>query len=178
VSRSAVAVGGPPGSGKSTAGRLVAETLHLEFRSAGEAFRAEAQRRGLDLAAFGRYAETHPEVDLELDRRMQRLARPGVLLEGRIQGPLCRRAGVPVEVVVVTADPKERARRVAARDGLSVEAAASAIALREESERSRYRRYYGIDLASEPADLVVDTTSQPAVDVARTIVEFLNGRWA
>ncbi|MGB6501651.1 MAG: AAA family ATPase, partial [Thermoplasmata archaeon] len=72
-----VTLGGPPGSGKSTAGRLVAAELGLQLRSAGEMFRAEAVSQGMSLAVFGRYAEAHPEVDRELDRRMQALAAPG-----------------------------------------------------------------------------------------------------
>ena len=174
--RAVVAVGGPPGGGKSTAGRAVARELGLDYRSAGDVFRAEARHRGLDLEAFGRYAETHPEVDRELDRAMQALARPGVLLDGRIQGALCRRAGVPVEVIVVTASAAERARRLAGRDHQSVEEAARAIAVREASERSRYLRFYEIDLEREVPDLLVDSTTKPPEEVVATIVAFLRGR--
>ena len=168
-----VAIGGPPGGGKSTAGRLVAAELGLEYLSAGDAFRAEAKARGFDLAAFGRYAEEHPEVDRTLDDRMQALARPGVLLDGRIQGALCRRHGTPVAAIVVTASADERARRVAGRDGQSVEEARRAIAVREASERARYLRFYGIDLDREEADLVVDSTTTPAPMVAASIVAYL-----
>lgn len=168
-----VAIGGPPGSGKSTAGRRVAETLHLEYRSAGEMFRAEATRRGLDLAAFGRFAEEHPEVDRELDRSLQALARPGVLFDGRIQGILCRRNGTPVRYVVVTASEEERARRVAERDGGSVVRATQEIRTREASERARYARFYGIDVDREVPDLTVDSTARTPEEVARTIVEFV-----
>jgi CMP/dCMP kinase len=177
VSRAVVALGGPPGSGKSTAGRAVASELGLEYRSAGEAFRAEAKARGLDLEAFGRFAEAHPEVDAALDRAMQALARPGVLLDGRIQGILCRRGGVPVDVIVVTASPAERARRLAARDGQPVAEAARAIAVRESSERTRYLKFYGIDVEREPADLVVDSTAKGPEAVSAEIVAFLRSRW-
>ena len=173
---SVVALGGPPGSGKSTAGRLVARQLGLEYRSVGEEFRAQAKLRGLDLEAFGRYAEQHPEVDRELDRRMQALARPGVILDGRIQGALCRRNGIPVVAIVVTASPAERARRLSGRDRQSVEAAAKAIEVREASERSRYLRFYGIDVDREPADLLVDSTTRTPEEVAAAIVQFLRDR--
>jgi cytidylate kinase len=169
-----VAIGGPPGSGKSTAGRLVAQRLGLEFRSVGEVFRAQARERGLDLEAFGRYAESHPEVDRELDRRMQELARPGVVLEGRIQGVLLRRAGLPVRSITVTAERAERLRRLARRDGTDPATTERALARREQSERSRYERFYGIDLDRQPADLVVDATSEPADGVAERIVRYLN----
>lgn len=170
-----IAVGGPPGSGKSTAGRRVAAELGLEYRAAGEQFRAEAARRGMDVEAFGRYAETHPEVDLDLDRAMQALARPGRVLDGRIQGILCRRNGLPVRYIVVTAEEAERVRRVAARDGQSIAEATERVRAREASERERYRRFYGIDLEREPADLTLDSTHRSAPDIAAAIVQFVTG---
>ncbi len=168
-----VALGGPPGSGKSTAGRRVAERLGLAYTSAGDVFRSEAARRGMDVEAFGRYAEAHPEVDRDLDRAMQALAAPGRLLDGRIQGILCRRAGTPVACVVVTAEREERVRRVARRDGQSVTEAALRVEQREASERTRYAAVYGIDLDREPADLTVDSTHLNADRVAAAIVAFL-----
>ncbi len=176
--RAVVTVGGPPGSGKSTAGRLVARALRLEFRSAGDLFRAEARRRGLDLADFGRYASEHPEVDRELDRSMQALAVPGRLLDGRIQGPLCRRAGVPVYDVVVTARESVRVQRVASRDGQPVEEARRLVREREASERDRYRRFYGIDLDREPSSLVVDSSDRTPTEVADAILAFVREREA
>ena len=174
--RTVVTIGGPPGSGKSTAGRLVAERLGLEFCSAGEAFRAEGRRRGMDVEAFGQYAEDHPEVDRALDDAMQALATPGRLLEGRIQGALCRRNGVPVHDIVVTANEDERVRRVAKRDGQSVAEARTRVLRREATERDRYRRFYSIYLDREVPDLTVDSTTQPAEAVADKIVAFVRSR--
>jgi predicted cytidylate kinase len=171
-----VAIGGPPGSGKSTAGRKVVSVLGLEYHSAGDVFRAEATARGLDVEAFGRYAETHPEVDRTLDERMQALARPGVLLDGRIQGVLCQRRGIPVHAIVVTATEDERARRVAARDGQPLEEARRRIRERTESERRRYREVYGIDVDQEPSDLLVESTHLSADQVADAIVRFVRVR--
>jgi len=173
-----VTVGGPPGSGKSTAGRLVASALGLEFLSVGELFRAEARGHGMDLEAFGRYASAHPEVDRDLDGRMQALARPGRLLEGRVQGALCRRAGVAVYDVAVTAREEVRIRRVAARDGQTVEEARAKVREREASERERYRRFYAIDLDHEPADLVVDSSTRAPSDVAEAVLSFVREREA
>jgi CMP/dCMP kinase len=169
-----VTLGGPPGSGKSTAGRLVAAELGLELRSAGELFRAEAVRRGMSLPEFGRFAEAHSEVDRELDRRMQALAAPGRILEGRIQGALCQRAGTPVYRVAVDASVTERARRLAGRDHQTADEALRALRTREESERTRYLRFYGIDLAAERADLLVDSTDLNPASVARAIIAFLS----
>ncbi len=168
-----VAIGGPPGSGKSTAGRRVAEALGLQYCSAGEVFRAEARAHGMDLEAFGHYAESHPEVDRRLDDSMQALARPGVLLDGRIQAALCRGRGRPVYSIVVTAEEGERARRVAERDGQSPEEALRRIRERADSERTRYIKVYGVDPERETPDLLVDSTHLPPASVAATILEFL-----
>jgi CMP/dCMP kinase len=176
VIRRVVTIGGPPGSGKSTAGRLVAGELGVEFRSAGELFRAEGAARGMDVEAFGRYAKSHPEVDREVDRSMQALAIPGRLLEGRIQGALCRRNGVPAYYIVVTASEDERARRVAQRDGQSVAEARERIRTREATERDRYLRFYGIDLDRERPDFTVDATVAPPQAVAEAIVTFVRSQ--
>lgn len=174
--RRVVAIGGPPGSGKSTAGRLAAGSLGLEFRSAGEEFRRAGRERGMDVDAFGRYAESHPEVDEELDRAMLELASPGRLLEGRLTGPLCRKKGIPVHYVIVTASEDERVRRVATRDGQTIAEARERIRARETSERERYRRLYGIDLDRETPDLTVDATGPPPNDIAEAIVSFVRAR--
>ncbi len=170
-----VALGGPPGSGKSTAGHRVASELGLTFTSAGDAFRAEAARHRMDVEAFGRYAEAHPEVDRDLDRAMQAIAGPGHLLDGRIQGILCRRAGTPVAYVVVTAEFAERVRRVARRDGQPEGEAARRVAEREASEARRYHEFYGIDVDRETPDLTVDSTHLGPDAVTARIVAFLTG---
>ncbi len=130
----------------------------------------------MDLEAFGHFAESHPEVDRKLDETMQALARPGVLLDGRVQAALCRGRGLPVYSIVVTADEAERARRVAARDGQSVEEALRRIRDRTESERARYMRFYGVDPEAERPDLLVDSTDLSPAAVATAITEFLLSR--
>jgi cytidylate kinase len=168
-----VTIGGPPGSGKSTAGRAVAERRHLEFVSAGQLFRAEARRRGLSLAELGTLAETDDTIDRNLDDEMLRLARPGLLLDGRVTGPLCRRRGISAYYVVVTADPDVRYRRLAGRDGGEFDDVARLTKAREESERRRYTKYYGIDPESERADLTVDSTNGTPDEVVGAILDFL-----
>ncbi|MCI4317494.1 MAG: cytidylate kinase family protein [Thermoplasmata archaeon] len=171
-----VTVTGPAGSGKSTAGRSAAQKLGLDFFSAGELFRAEAKRKGMDLAEFSLYAEQHDEVDRSLDEAMLELARRGHLLEGRITGALCHRRKIPVLYVVVTAREEVRLKRLAHRDGQSLDEARRLTHLREQSEEARYRRLYGIDLDREPADLTVDSSDLSPAQVEGWIVERVGQR--
>lgn len=168
-----VTIGGPPGSGKSTAGRTVASELGLEFVSAGELFRSEARRRGISLLELSALAENDPSIDRALDDEMVRRAEPSRLLDGRITGPLLRRRGVPTQYVVVTAEDRVRWDRLAGRDGGSVEDVAAQTKARETSERDRYHRYYDIDLAKESPDLLVDSSELSPGEVARRIVAFV-----
>lgn len=170
-----VTLTGPPGSGKSTAGRIVAKKLGLEYRSAGELFRAEAKRRGMDVEEFSRYAETHEAIDRTLDDEMATLAMPGRLLDGRLAGAFCRRQGVPCYYLVVTADDSERFKRLADRDRLSIGEATVRTLAREQSERDRYWRYYGIDLALEVPDITVDSSTLKPESVAEKLVDFVRG---
>ncbi len=173
-----VALGGPPGSGKTTAARRLAEEMGLALVSAGERFRAEAARKGLELVEFSRYAEGHPEVDRELDRAMADSAAPGRLLEGRVQGPLLRRRGIPVYYLAVTANPETRAGRIARRDGVSVAVAGEKMRAREASERQRYRDLYGLDLERERPDLLVDSSDQSPEEVVAILRRFLEEQGA
>lgn len=168
-----MALAGPPGSGKSTAGRRAAELLRIDYRSAGDLFRAEAARRGMDLADFSKYAEAHDEVDRALDEAMIALARPGRLLDGRLTGAMCRRRQIPASYVVVTARPQVRYERLARRDAIPPSEAERLTLGRESSERDRYLRYYGIDLDTERPDLTIDSSSIPSDAVAARIVEYV-----
>ena len=171
-----VTIGGPPGSGKSTAGRAVAARLGLEFRAAGELFRAEAAARHLSLLEFSKVAEREESIDRALDDRMLALAAPGRLLDGRVTGALCRRRGVPCYPLVVTAAPEVRYRRLCARDGGTPAEAGRLTREREASERSRYERYYGIDVEREPSDLTVDSSALSVEEVVERLVRFLESR--
>lgn len=176
MSAPVVTLTGPPGSGKTTAGRLAAERLGLAFVSAGALFRAEAQRRGMDLAKFSRFAEQHEEVDRELDDRMLTWADAGHLLEGRITGALCRQRAIPTVYLVVTAPEEVRVARIAGRDGGRADEVRAATRRREQSETDRYRRYYAIDLARERADLTVDSARLSPAQVADQLATFVRRR--
>jgi cytidylate kinase len=166
-----ITLGGPPGSGKSTAARELAKRLHMPLAIAGELFRAEAKRREMDLATFSALAEEDETIDRELDEAMLAHGRAGSLLEGRIQGALCRLQRLPHISLAVVADEEVRVARISQRDGVSLAEARRDVRTREESERRRYLAYYDIDLDTEEPDVTIDSSGlSPEVVVERLAI--------
>jgi cytidylate kinase len=134
----------------------------------------------MDVAAFGRHAATHPEVDVELDTRMAaRGRRGGVVLEGRLAGWVATREELTALRIWVSCDDAVRAARVAGREGTAVGAAAAANATREALERDRYLQTYGIDLADTSIyDLVLDSTRTDPDTLVAAVRSALGSRGA
>ena len=174
-----VTVSGLPGSGTTTAARLVSTALHAEWVNGGAVWRAMASELGMDVAEFSRHAETHPQVDLELDRRLAERARQGgCVLESRLAGWLVTRAGVPAVRVWIACDEAVRARRVAQREAVAQEAALAQNRAREASERRRYRQLYEIDLDDLSIyDLVLDSGEGGPEELAAAVLDAARQRF-
>jgi len=154
-----ITVSGPPGSGTTTTAEHVAARLEVALVPGGEVFRAMAVERGMTLSAFGRYATDHPEVDAELDTRLADRARQGdVLIESRLAGWIAHNEGLVAVTAFIDCAPAERARRVAAREGIDVDRAVADNDERQRVERRRYLALYGIDIEDRSIyDLVLDS---------------------
>ncbi len=160
-------VSGEIGAGKSTVARALAQSLGLRYLSSGEIFREEARRRGVTLSALGRLAEQDPSIDRTIDEWQVQEARAGaIVIESRLSGWL-----IDGDVRVWLRAPVDvRARRVAARDAMTVEAARADIETREACERRRYAALYQIDLSDLTRyHLVLDTALWGPEDITRAI---------
>ncbi len=168
-----ITISGLPGAGTTTVSHLVADSLGLERVPGGEVFRQLAVEAGMSLAEFGAYAQHHPEIDVELDRRLEARAREGgCVIESRLAGWLTARAGLVALRVWVDCDEQERAARVARREGTTREVAAADNRARSTLEHDRYRAVYAIDLSDRSTyDLVLDSTATPPEELAATIID-------
>ena len=167
-----ITISGLPGSGTSTVAARVASALDLERLDGGTAFRAMAAERGLTVSAFSELAESDPSIDLQLDQRLAVRARDGdLVLESRLAGWIATNEQLPALRVWIDCDDRERARRVAAREGISPDDALLANLQREASERLRYLAFYDIDFADRSIyDLLLDSTTAAPDALTSTIV--------
>lgn len=151
-------VSGPPGSGKSTCARALAEAFDLEHVSGGDIFRELAAERGYSLVEFNELAEEEDQIDRDLDRRMRTIAaeRDDLVLESRLAGWL---AAEHADVRIwLDAPIAVRASRIAGREDKDVATASEETSRREQSEASRYLELYNIDITDLTIyDIVLNT---------------------
>jgi cytidylate kinase len=163
-----IIIGGLHGTGKSTCARMLAEKLHLKYVSAGELFRDMAKKKGMSIEDFSRYAESHHEVDKEVDSRVVQASEKGnAVIEGQIAAGL---VGKPDITVFLTAPERVRIERLSYRDRKSNDEILIETKIREESERRRYMELYRIDVHDFSSyNLVIDTSKWSAEAVTEII---------
>lgn len=164
-----ITVGGLHGTGKSTYAKALSEDLGLRHTSAGDLFRTMAKTRNITLGELNDLAERDLTIDKAIDERTKEEASKGdVVLDGQLAAWMAKDKS---DLNILLIAPREvRLGRIAARDGLSPEAAEKRTLEREEVEKERYKRYYGMDI-SDPSiyDLIVDTNLYPLEEMTKIL---------
>ncbi len=172
-----ITISGLPGSGTSTAAKLLSQKTGMNLISTGEIFRELAKERGYTVEEFGEVAENDENIDIELDKRIVKKAKPGCILEGRLTGHMLSKSNKIAYKVWIEADLDTRIKRIVDREDMDLERTRNLVKKREKSERKRYREYYDIDLLDTGIyDIVIDSVENSPEEIVSKIIDgVLNG---
>ena len=177
-----ITISGVPGSGKSTVAKLVAQRLGFRHYSAGDFMREIAAKRHLSLLEISKKAEKDLSIDRELDERTGKLGKEedDFVMDSRLAYHFIPKSFK----VFLMADEKAAAKRIfgdvkskkkgrnVEKESVTLAATVAAIRKRKESERLRYKKYYGLNPYDEKQyDLVVDTTKKTPEKVVAKVIE-------
>ncbi|WP_461462967.1 (d)CMP kinase [Methanobrevibacter sp.] len=167
-----ITIGGPAGSGTTTAAKVLSEELGIPYLSTGAIFRDMAKEHGMTAVEFSKFAENNTDIDKEIDKRQADIAHESgnIVVEGRLSAYF-----IEADLKVwLTAPLNVRAERVHDRESKSIEQAASEIKIREESEASRYKEIHGIDVYDyDIYDVVLNSNSFSPKSISQIILNIL-----
>ena len=170
-----ITITGDLGSGKSTVSHLLCERLNYDYIYTGKIQRAIAQKYQMTTLELNKYAETHPEIDEEIDSTFKSLSdSTDLIVDSRLAWffiPNSFKVFLQTDVFVAAnriSNDNQRENEVY----LSTEEAVEKIIARKNSENKRYLELYGADCNDlSQFDLVIDTSFITPEDVADRIVE-------
>jgi cytidylate kinase len=174
-----ICVAGLTACGKSTAARRLAEKYGLKYVSGGTALKEYAWKIGYkakgrdwwETSEGMRFLEQRlrdPKFDKQIDAKLLEWAERGNVVLDSWTMPWLTKKGFKIWLEV---SPRERAKRLARRDGISVEEAARVIREKDGKTKRIYESLYGFKLGEDysPFDLVLDSESLTSDEVFDTL---------
>jgi len=162
-----ITISGTPGSGKSTIAKALAQKLGMKHYSIGDLMKSLAQKKGISLMEFAKQAEKDVKIDHYLDDELVKLSKKedDFVIETRtgfhfIPDSIKIFVKVSPEVAAerLLRDVKAGKRKTES-EIQTKEEALKLVKERLESERKRYKKYYGIDFLDEKNyDFVLNTS--------------------
>jgi cytidylate kinase len=166
-----IAISGLTGSGKNTLGELLAEKLG--YRLVCPTFKDLAKREGVPLMEFQKMAERDPDIDRKFDELLKEQAKGDCVVTTWL-GPWMVDADLRIKLV---APAETRAKRIADRDGMALEDAVKHVEERDERNRKRYMKLYGIDIFDESIyDALLDSGEHRPEELLKMVLEIIERR--
>ena len=172
---------GKPGSGKSSTADRVAEMLGYTRYSSGEYVRTITHKHKITLGEFNTRAETHPEMDQQIDEALRKLRDDNdIVIDARLgfywipeSFKVYLDLNSDLAIARIFKDANFNTHRSKSGEGSqAMDDVAEQVEVRMQSERLRFKRLYGINPYSiEHFDLVIDTAHHSPHTVALTIFD-------
>ncbi|MBI5065563.1 cytidylate kinase family protein [Candidatus Woesearchaeota archaeon] len=169
-----ITISGNLGSGKSTIAKELAK-IGFNRYSTGDFMRKLAKDRGMTLLELSKIAENDKSVDKEIDDMTRNLRKEdNFVMDSRLAFYF-----IPESLkVFLKVTHEEAAKRIfndirpEEKENTSLEQTQKNITRRTESEKKRYKEYYGMDYTDEKHyDLVVDTNNKPVEEVLNEVLK-------
>ncbi|MFT4309829.1 MAG: (d)CMP kinase [Candidatus Woesearchaeota archaeon] len=172
-----ITIGGTPGAGKDTVGRILSKKVNYKYYSFGELLREIALKEGIGIEELTSKIIQNPITDNQVDEYQEEL---GSTMDNII---IVSRLGfhfIPHSLkVYLHCDEKEAARRIVedSRSTESIDSVEDAVELirkRNDNDAKRYKKFYGLDIHERTKyDIVINTTLISADDTAQIIITMI-----
>jgi predicted cytidylate kinase len=171
----AITISGLPGSGTTTVAELLQKKLGWKHVNMGKIFRELAEEHRMKLQEFEEYCEENPQIDREIDKKQEKILMEGnVILESRLAGWIAHIKKIPALKVWIDCEEEERVKRIINREGGDFFEKKKEMKEREESEKRRYKKFYGIDLDDKSIyDVIIDSTNLKPEEIVKKILDEL-----
>ncbi len=162
-----IALFGMTGSGKNTVGELIAK--ELSFNVVAPTFKDLAAKEGITLLEFQKKAQNDPNIDKKFDNALKEMANTQDSVVVTWLGPWMLECDFRVGL---NASLETRIARTAKREGISVEKAREFVIEKDEGNKKRYKKVYGIDIENQSKfDIWVNTEKFNPKQIAKIIVD-------
>jgi len=174
-----VCISGMAGTGKSTLAKKLAQKYQLRYYSGGDALKELAKEEGYNPftrgwwespegLSFLKKRESNPQFDKTVDDKLLQYAHQGNVILDSWAMPWLLKTGFKIWLA---ASEEKRARRIAKRDGMSVENALQVLREKEARTKAIYKKLYGFRLGEdfEPFHLILDTDNLDANEVFQVL---------
>ena len=176
-----ITLSGKPGSGKSSTADRIAEMLSYTRYSSGDFVREYTHKEKMTLSEFNERAESHPEMDHATDEKLRNLRdHNDIVIDSRLgfywipesfKVYLDLNSDVSIARIFKDAN-MNTLRSESGEGGPSMDVVMDQVNERMQSERSRFKKLYGINpYSTEHFDLVIDTARHSPQTVALTIFD-------
>ena len=176
-----ISISGELGSGKTVLSKLLCEMLDFKIISVGGIQRELAEKHGMTTLEFNQYMETHPEIDIECDKKVvdYGLSNTNLILDSRLAWhfvPHAFKIHLIVNIDIAAARIfNDKVRKNEQNNDL--QDTLNKINLRKASECKRFREQYAVDVDDfNNYNLVIDTSYILPENLAKFVVEKF-GKW-